>query len=101
MLKGKMTFLSKPNLWQSRRIEAHVKICVLALMIERIAELSCGKPWHTIRRALDKLQVTKFFDLNQRVYLRNEISTETRNLPKKLDVRPPKQLVRFENDPQN
>jgi hypothetical protein len=36
--------------WLSRRIEAHVKICVLALMIERIAELSCDKPWPTIRR---------------------------------------------------
>ena len=86
--------------WLSRRIEAHVKICVLALMIERIAELSCGKPWPTIRRALDKLQVTKFFDLNQRVYLRNEISVETRNILKKLDIKPPKQLIQLENDPQ-
>ena len=25
----------------SRRIEAHVKICVMALLIERIAELAC------------------------------------------------------------
>ncbi len=87
--------------WLSRRIEAHIKICVLALMIERIAELSCGKPWHTIRRALDKLQVTRFFNLNQCVYLRNEISVETRNILKKLDIKPPKQLVRLENDPEN
>jgi hypothetical protein len=70
-------------------------------MIERIAELSCGKPWPTIRRSLDKLQATKFFDLNQRVYLRNEISAETRNILKKQDIIPLKQLVRLENDPQN
>ncbi|ETR69894.1 MAG: transposase, IS4 family protein, partial [Candidatus Magnetoglobus multicellularis str. Araruama] len=31
--------------WVSRRIEAHVKICVMALMIERIAELECKLPW--------------------------------------------------------
>jgi hypothetical protein len=37
--------------WASRRIEAHVKICVLSLLIERIAELQCGQPWHRIRRA--------------------------------------------------
>lgn len=48
--------------WLSRRIEAHVKICVLALMIERIAERACGRPWHQISRALDAVQVTKLFN---------------------------------------
>lgn len=85
--------------WLSRRIETHVKICVLALMIERIAERACGKPWHQIRRSLDILQVTKFFNLNQRVHLRNEITHETRNILKKLEIKPPKQLVHLENTP--
>jgi transposase len=85
--------------WLSRRIESHVKICVLALMIERIAERTCNKPWHRIHRALDTLQVTKFFNLNQRVHLRNEISTDTRNILKKLDIKPPRQLIYLENTP--
>lgn len=85
--------------WLSRRIEAHVKICVLALMIERIAERTCNKPWHEIRCQLEKLQVTKFFDLNHSVYLRNEISVQTRNILKKLDIKPPKQLVNLEKAP--
>jgi len=46
--------------WVPRRIETHVRICVLALLIERVAELSCGKSWRQIREALDRLQVTKF-----------------------------------------
>jgi transposase len=87
--------------WLSRRIGAHVKICVLALMIERIAERTCNKPWHEIRRLLETLQVTKFFDLNHSVYLRNEISTQTRNILKKLDIKPPKQLIHLENRPKN
>jgi hypothetical protein len=70
-------------------------------MIERIAELSCGKHWPTIRRSLDKVQVTKFFDLNQRVYLRNEIPDETRNLSKKREIIPQKQLAELENDHPN
>ena len=86
--------------WLSRRIECHVKICVLALMIERIAERSCNKPWHQIRRSLDSLQVTKLFNLNQRVHLRNEISSDTRNMLKKLDIKTPKQLIYLENTPQ-
>jgi len=85
--------------WLSRRIECHVKICVLALMIERIAERTCGKPWHQIRRSLDRLQVTKFFNLNQRVHLRNEIPADTRNILKKLNIKSPKQLVYLENTP--
>ena len=86
--------------WLSRRIEAHVKICVLALMIERIAERTCGQPWSKIARSLQKLQVTKFFNLNHRVCLRNEIPADTRNILNKLKINPPKQLVQLEKHPQ-
>jgi len=86
--------------WLSRRIEAHVKICVLALMIERIAERTCGQPWSKIARSLQKLQVTKFFNLNHRVCLRNEIPADTRNILNKLKINPPKQLVHLEKHPQ-
>ena len=67
-------------------------------MIERIAERSCNKPWHQIHRALDTLQVTKFFNLNQRVHLRNEITAKTRNILKELEIKPPKQLIYLENN---
>jgi len=83
--------------WLSRRIECHVKICVLALLIERIAERACDMPWHRIRRGLEPLQVTKLFNLNHRVTMRNEISNETRNILKKLDIKPPPQVVHLEN----
>ena len=82
--------------WAPRRIEAHVKICVLALLIERVAELSCGKPWHKIRRDLDKLQVSEFFNLNFRFLTRNEIHSDTRNTLKMLKITPPKQVVHLE-----
>ena len=85
--------------WLSRRIETHVKICVLALMIERLAERACGLSWHQIRRKLDTLQVTKLFHLNQRVHLRNEVSADARNILKKLDIIPPKQVLDIENIP--
>jgi transposase len=83
--------------WLSRRIECHVKICVLALLIERIAERACDMPWHRIRRGLEPLQVTKLFNLNHRVTMRNEISNETRNILKRLDIKPPPQVVHLEN----
>ena len=82
--------------WASRRIEAHVKICVLSLLVERIAELACGTPWHRIRRALEELQVTEFFDLNHRVLMRNELPADTRNTLKLLKITPPRQVVHLE-----
>jgi hypothetical protein len=85
--------------WASRRIEAHVKICVLALLIERIAELQCGKPWHRIRRSLERLQITEFFDLNHRVLMRNELPSDTRNTLNLLKIKPPKQIVQLEKHP--
>ncbi|MCF8081092.1 MAG: IS1634 family transposase, partial [Desulfobacterales bacterium] len=82
--------------WATRRIETHVKVCVLALLIERIAELQCGKPWHHIRRALEKLQITEFFNLNHRVLMRNELPADTRNILNLLKITPPNQVVRLE-----
>jgi len=82
--------------WASRRIEAHVKICVLALMIERVAELECGQPWHRIRRAMEKLQVTEFFNLNHRVLMRNELPAQTNKVLKSLKITPPPQVLSLE-----
>jgi len=87
--------------WASRRIEAHVKICVLALLIERIAELACGKPWQRIREALEKLQATEFLDLNHRVLMRNELPADTRKMLKLLKITPPRQVLRLEKQHPN
>jgi hypothetical protein len=87
--------------WASRRIESHVKICVLALLIERIAELACGKPWQRIRSALEKLQVTEFLDLNHRVLMRNELPADTRNMLKLLKITPPRQVIHLEKQHPN
>jgi hypothetical protein len=80
-------------LWASRRIETHVKICELALQIERVAEISCGKSWYHIKRALETLQVTEFFDLKYRVLMRNEVTKEAENILKSLKIKPPERVI--------
>ena len=89
------------NHWASRRIEAHVKICVLALMFERIAELSCNMPWRQIGRELDALQATEFFDLNNRVLKRSELSANIKNIFNLLKITPPKRMLELQNTPKN
>jgi hypothetical protein len=87
--------------WATRRIETHVKICVLALQIERVAEISCGKSWHHIKRALATLQVTEFFDLKYRVLMRNEVTEEARNILESLKIKPPPRVIQMTEQGQN
>jgi len=87
--------------WASRRIETHVKICVLALQIERVAEISCGKSWYHIKRALETLQVTEFFDLKYRVLMRNEVTEEAENILKSLKIKPPARVINTSEQGQN
>ncbi len=82
--------------WVPRRIETHVRLCVLALLIERVAELSCNKPWSQIREALDRLQVTKFENYSHRFFHRNELAPETSKMLKSLKIKTPKQVLEIE-----
>ena len=82
--------------WVPRRIETHVKICILALLIERIAELSCGEPWTRIRRKLEELQILEFLTPEYRFFRRNEIPAKTRNILKDIDVSTPKLVLGLE-----
>ena len=66
---------------------------MLALLIERIAELECLRPWHQIKRALDGLQITKIFYLNFHVLMRNEISPEASNILNSLRIKAPNKVI--------
>ena len=64
----------------SRRIEAHVKICVMALLIERVTELACDQPWSQLRPILARLQVTEVHILSHVLFKRNQPTQAVRNL---------------------
>jgi transposase len=77
----------------SRRIEAHVKICVMALLIERVAELACEQPWSQLRHLLSDLQATEFHTSSHLFFKRNEVSPELRNVLKKLEIPLPNSVL--------
>ena len=82
--------------WLSRRIEAHVRICVLALLIERVAEVACDASWSRIRHQLEKMQATEFFSIKYRFFRRNEVAAGTRSIFKKLKISIPKKILSIE-----
>ena len=77
--------------WAPRRIETHVKICVLALLLERVAELRCGAPWTRISDSLSKLQATEFKSSQHSFFQINQAGKDCREVLKKLAIPlPPK-----------
>ena len=92
-LKSTQIKLTPMYHWLSRRIEAHVRICVLALLIERIAEVACDASWSRIRHQLDKMQATEFFSIKHRFFRRNEIAAGTRSIFNKLKISIPKKVL--------
>jgi transposase len=77
----------------SRRIEAHVKICVMALLIERVAELACDQSWSQIHHVLTGLKATEFHTSSHLFFKRNEASPELRNMLKKLAIPLPNSVL--------
>ena len=72
--------------WAPRRIEAHVKLCVLSLLIERVVEIECNATWSRIQHCLEGLQVSEFRTNSHKFFRRNEITPNVRNLLNKLKV---------------
>lgn len=86
--------------WAPRRIDAHVKICVLALLIERVAELGCDQPWSKIRRGLEELQISYFSTADHRFFRRNEANHKARTILKSLKISTPKLIQGIEKLPE-
>jgi transposase len=79
--------------WTPRRIETHIKICVLSLLMERVAELKCAKPWAQIRELLLSLQATHFRTKDFYFYQRNEPASEVKNIFEDLGVTLPQRVL--------
>jgi transposase len=79
--------------WAARRIEAHVKLCVLALQMQRAAELRAGLPWARIAQALSGLQAVRYRSGGRTIVQRTKIGSELAELLKKLGLSIPKRIM--------
>jgi transposase len=50
--------------WAPHRIHAHVAPGVLALLLERVIEQTCGDTWHNIRVDLDQIKLAQLLSLH-------------------------------------
>jgi transposase len=98
-LKSTQIKLEPMHHWLPHRIEAHIKICVFALLLERVAEITCQKPWSAIKNLLSTLQVSEFQTSNQTFCQRNEIPPELLKILKTLEIPPPKLVLEVSSAP--
>lgn len=75
--------------WVPHRIEAHVKLCVLALLLERVAEIRGGDTWRNLIAQLDTIKVVEYVRGEARVRQTTQVRTAVSELLAKLHVPPP------------
>jgi transposase len=83
--------------WLPHRIEAHVKLCVFALLMERVAELRCKKPWPQIKRTLETLQASEFHTPKNQFFQCNEASPDLLGVLKCLEISRPKRVLNLQS----
>jgi hypothetical protein len=81
------------------RIQAHVTISVLALLLERVAEIRAGDTWRNIAARLEKIQVVEYDRGEARIRQTTEVRPEVEMLLRKLGVALPPKLHSVESVP--
>jgi Transposase DDE domain len=79
--------------WMPHRITAHVKLCVLALMIQRAAERATGLSWHQLAGLLERLQAVRYTSEGRTIVQATALGPELAAILKKLDVAPPQPIL--------
>jgi len=79
--------------WRSHRIIAHVKLCVLALLLERAAELRCQQTWRTIRHTLDQLKVVRYRMHGKTILQSTQVTSPLAKILRSLHIPLPKKIL--------
>jgi transposase len=79
--------------WRSHRIIAHVKLCVLALLLERAAEIRCQQPWRTIRHTVDQLKVVRYRMQGKTILQSTQVTSAMAKLLRSLGIPQPTKIL--------
>src|SRR5437764_1944555 len=79
--------------WMPHRIMAHVKLCVLALMIQRAAEIATGLPWGRLVPLLERLKAVRYTSEGRTIVQATTVGPELADVLKKLDILAPKTIL--------
>jgi hypothetical protein len=72
---------------------AHVKLCVLALMIQRAAEIAAGAPWSQLVNVLERLKAVRYTCEGETIVQASRATPELAAILNKLDISRPKPIL--------
>jgi transposase len=84
---------------KDERIEAHVLLCFLALLLVRLAERQAGQTWDRIRAIMERIHLGEFSSKDGRILQRTELTSEQTNLLKRLNITPPSKIQKLDFAP--
>jgi len=79
--------------WAPHRIEAHVSLTVLALTLQRAAEIECGDTWRNIRDDLKQIKLAQLSGPQNTVYQVTEAPPNAAKRLKQLGIEKPPEIV--------
>jgi hypothetical protein len=77
------------------RIESHVQLCWLALLLLRVAETEVGDTWRNIRNELDRMHLVTLATSEGNVSQRTELTPQHRHILKALELPEPPRFYDF------
>jgi hypothetical protein len=80
----------------AHRLVSHVTLCVLALLLERAAEIRAGDRWRNIRFVLAGLKAIRYRVHDTTIVQTTRLTPQATALLKKLQVPPPQRLLSVE-----
>lgn len=79
--------------WTPHRIISHVKLCVLALLLERVAEIRCNDTWRNIRHGLDRIEAVKYRFGSKTIVQTTQVKPDEQKILKSLGISTPKRIL--------
>src|SRR5215831_4378453 len=83
--------------WTAHRIASHVKLCVLALLLQRAAEIRAGDTWRNLRFALEEVKAVRYRVHGLTIVQSTHVTAHVTAYLKKLGVKPPPRVLSIEN----
>jgi transposase len=80
---------------KDNRIQAHVQLCWLALLLLRVAELAVGDTWRNIRNQLERLHLVTLATSEGQVAQRSELTPGHRSILQALQLPEPPRFFEF------
>jgi transposase len=84
---------------KDERIQAHVFLCFLALLLVRIAERKTNMTWDRIKAQMERLHLGEFFSKEGRVLQATELTPEQLNILKLLKIPSPQRIRNIKMTP--